>query len=224
MGKPVQKRQCARMIPIRDENGKVVRDAHGKALLRQCRGWAMHGVDQCPTHAGHKTRKQSMTHRQARGVRKLLAECDLPDQHPVDGLLEVVRHAGGMFRLLSEMVGDLDAHPGGETLLADEDGNVVKAGALYGLDHNKDGAPHILVELYGVWSDRYARACKLALDADIDERLVRNAEATSELLFGAIGRALSAADLSPVQAGRVRAALAAELRTFTGPGALEVKA
>lgn len=153
-------------------------------------------------------------------IAQLLKECDLPEQHPLDGLLEVVRHAGAMMRMLGGLVGELTTHPSEaeEAWSMNEEGELVirREGALYGPNHLGDATPSVLVSLYGLWSDRYARACKLALDANIDERLVRNAEATSEALFTAIGRALDAAELTPVQQGKLRGALAQELRRHTG--------
>jgi hypothetical protein len=157
----------------------------------------------------------------AGAVAKLMQECDIPDQHPINGLLEVVRHAGAMMRLLSVLVGKLELDPGEVKLSYNDKGDVTKytvgEDALYGLDHSGDGASHILVIMYGQWSDRYARACKLALDANIDERLVRNAESTTEALYKAVGLALDKAELDPRQAAAFSTTLAEELRKLAGP-------
>lgn len=151
-------------------------------------------------------------------VAALLRECDLPEQHPIDGLLEVVRHTGAMMRLLGFLVSELDLAPG-ITVHKTEDGVVKVASddAIWGLNHNEDQASHVLVGLYGQWSDRYARACKLALDANIDERMVRNAEATTQVMYNAVSKALENANLTPDQAALFGKTLATELRKVVGP-------
>lgn len=153
------------------------------------------------------------------GIAQLLKECDLPEQHPIDGLLEVVRHSGAMMRLLGYIVGGLeyeDRAPG-------EEGPAVKnTDKLVGFNHLADQAANAYVGLYAEWSDRYARACKLALDANIDERLVRNAEATTGTFLTAFEEALADAQLDPAQAQRFTKTLADKLRKVGGP--LDVRA
>lgn len=140
------------------------------------------------------------------GIAKLLQECDLPEQHPIDGILEVVRHSGAMMRLLGYIVGGLEND---ETA-----GNTKK---LVGFNHLGDQVANAYVGLYGEWADRYARACKLALDANIDERLVRNAEATTGIFLEAFEGALAEANLDPEQARRFTTSLATRLRKVSGP-------
>jgi hypothetical protein len=70
---------------------------------------------------------------------------------------------------------------------------------------------------YERWASLYMRACKTALDADIDERLVRNATATSNSFFRALSTALDAAQLGPEQRVAFTEAMAKELRKL-GPG------
>lgn len=156
-------------------------------------------------------------------VAQLLREADLPEQHPVDGLLEVVRHSGAMMRLLGHLVGGLATHPNsGEIWSMGEDGELVvrKEDSLYGPTSSGEAAPSVLVQMYERWTQIYGRACKLALDANIDERLVRNAEQTSEVMFRAIGDALEAGQLTPSQREAIVGSLAASLRKY-GPVALK---
>lgn len=154
-------------------------------------------------------------------IAKLLKECDVTDQHPMDGLLEVVRHAGAMFRLLAGMVGELDVLPGHSIVGVNEDGSpAVKSIGFTGFNHLGEEVPGVLVQMYGLWADRYARACKLALDAGIDERMVRNAEMTSSLFFDAISGAIRDAGLSPEQTLAMRRSLAERLRSMAAPGML----
>jgi hypothetical protein len=141
------------------------------------------------------------------GIAELLQECDLPEQHPLDGLLEVVRHSGAMMRMLGYVVAGLELDKEGTA-------NTKK---LVGFDRFNEQTANAYVELYGQWSDRYARACKLALDANIDERLIRNAEATTTIFVEAMEDALKEANLDPAQAARFSKALADRLRKLAGP-------
>lgn len=150
-------------------------------------------------------------------VAQLLRDADLPAQHPLDGLLEVVRHSGAMMRMLAHEVAKLEVL--GEVGGAEgEDGRWtfwMKNDSLTGVDHEGDQTAHILVTLYERWSLLYMRACKTALDANIDERLVRNAEATSEKFLRAFVAAVEAAKLSSAQAAVLRTTLANELRSIS---------
>ena len=183
------------------------------------------GLDVCRLHGG-STPNAVMTNRKAftqmqldlmsGEIAQLMDACDIPQQHPLDGLLEVVRHSGAMMRMLGGLIGELAKEPGGEQWAMSDEGQLLvrKMDALWGPDHKGDAKEHILVALYGLWSDRYARACKLALDANIDERLVRNAEATSDAFLGALTRALAKAGLTKEQSTILRTELASELRSL----------
>ena len=167
-----------------------------------------------------------MRHTVERGLRALMEEHDIPDQHPLDALLEVVRVSGMMVRLLTSLVSELEVHPGTEDLLVGEDGTVIRSAAMYGPKPSTgDAAPHVLVEMLGSWSERSARASKLALDAKIDERLVRQAESTSARMYEAITRALVDVGLTESQERALRSALARELRATVGiPPTMELTA
>jgi hypothetical protein len=89
--------------------------------------------------------------------------------------------------------------------------NVEKPG-LWGHDHNGDQAPHVLVNLLGFWTDRYMRACKMALDAGIDERMIRNAETTSNTFLTAFKRAIETVNLTEPQRMALDQAMAREVR------------
>jgi hypothetical protein len=177
----------------------------------------MAGQEVCRLHGGatpvaRERAAEKLAFAQAEGeVAEMLHEYDMPELHPIDGLLEVVRHTGGMMRMLGALVGTLDIDPHGLVFKMDNE-------ALHGFNHAGDQAAHVLVTLYGVWSDRYARACKLALDANIDERLVRNAESTTSAIYGAIESALIKAQLTPEQAGIFTRELGASMRRLMGPG------
>lgn len=146
----------------------------------------------------------------------LMREMDMPDQHPIDGLLEVVRVSGAMMRLLTIKVGELAHKPGEVELSVSPQGELNEAAidGFWAPNNNREMTPHVYVQLLGVWSERYAKACKLALDANIDERLVRNAEATSDLMFKAIEEAIGNAALTPEQNDVLISSLANSLRKY----------
>lgn len=162
------------------------------------------------THVKEAAARRAVWEAAEGGVAQLLRECDLPEQHPIDGLLEVVRHSGAMMRLLGFMVSELDTH---------KESGEHKYGldAIIGFDSVMEQAQNIYVKMYGEWADRYARACKLALDANIDERLVRNAEATTGVFLEALEEALKDAKLEPTQAAAFTKSLATRLRKLAGP-------
>lgn len=156
-------------------------------------------------------------------IGQLMREVDVPDQHPVEGLLEVVRVSGSMMRLLTIKVGELAEEPSiDEVLIEGKDGSlstkrVAGDDAFWGLNYQGEMAPHIYVQLLKTWTERYERACKTALEAGIEERLVRNAEQTSNVMFTAVQSAMSQADLTDAQKATFVKTLAGELQKVAGP-------
>lgn len=182
----------------------------------------------CPSHGGslgHVKSKalERITFASAEGeIAALLRSVDMPDQHPIEGLLEWVRHSSAMYRMLGHMVAELKRDPSIRVFatvddkgkehtvkIADEDG-------IWGVSHTGDAVPHVLVTLYRQWGETAAKAMKLALDAGIDERLVRIAENQTDEVFSALSRAVLVADLAPEQRQALMTALAEELRKMHG--------
>jgi hypothetical protein len=195
---------------------------HNRKTGNPCRTNPIRGGDTCQKHGKGKHITEAAMKRyqfaNAEGeIAALLRDADLPQQHPLDGLLEVVRHSGAMMRMISLQVSKLK-EKGVVGMEHDDMGKphyYMKQEGFTGVDHEGDSAAHVLVQLYERWSLLHMRACKTALDANIDERLVRNAEATSEKFFRAFAKAVDSADLTPVQASRLRNTLAAELRSMS---------
>lgn len=154
-------------------------------------------------------------------IAQLMRECDIPDQHPIEGLLEVVRISGSMTRLLTVKVGELEEEPSVEDMLVESnDGSlsikkVATGDAFWGLNHQGEMVPHVYVQMLKVWSERYERACKTALDAGVAERQVRLAESEGELLATAIKGILSALNLTPEQWSIAPKVVAAQLRQIS---------
>lgn len=204
---------------------------------RRCRRPPTRGTHVCSKHGGatpqllEKLEKARYIESREGEIAQLLDVCDLPDQHPIEGLLEVVRHSGKMFRMLEGLVADLKTDPTRDHVILgmNDDGEPVYRAVygddgLWGLDANGNMAPHVLVNLYEKWAGIYARACKMALDAGIDERRVQLAEQTTETMFNAVTRAMTTIAMQPDVRDAFTRALATELRTVGVDRALEMKA
>lgn len=136
-------------------------------------------------------------------VGELLEEMSIESQHPIEGLLEAVRQSGAMMRMMSHLVGELDIGFDVEMVLTPwGDDYIVDSKSLYGPNSKGDGAPHVLVNLYGVWLERHAKVCKLALDAGIAERQLRIEESKAAQLAMAIRGVLTDLNLSAEQQAR----------------------
>lgn len=204
----------------------------------RCKRWAIKGGRVCRSHGGAAPQVRAAAERRleqdriAGEVSELLDRFDIPDEHPLEGLISVVRSTGRMMRALESLVRSLDLRPdvlvdvvgdglerGGDTGLRFETTN----DPLYGPDHKGDGKPHVLVEMWRTWSEQYARVCKLALDAGVDERRLQMEAAEVDTLYAATMKALMAAEVSSAQQNVFAQALAAELRGESMPP-LEVRA
>lgn len=188
-----------------------------KGLTGFCRS---HGA-QLPSVALASDRKLALMSAQGE-IADLMRECDIPDQHPIDGLLEVVRVSGSMMRLLAIKVGELsedteiqeslleNPKTGAITLLRSTDNS-----AFWGVDKDGQMVPHIYVQLLKIWSERYEKACATALSAGIEERRIRLAEDTADTFFSALSKAIVIAGLDPEMKAALNQALAEQLRVHT---------
>lgn len=136
------------------------------------------------------------------------------DIDPLDAMLEQVREAAANVAALRSAVENLDPGIGlvsaPEYVVADvvsgfdeevRHDRLTRVEGIYGKDHTGDGAPHVLVTMYGQERDRLVKYAKLCLDAGVDERRIRLAEATGRALAGVVEAAVSAALDSVRQAG-----------------------
>jgi hypothetical protein len=183
-----------------------------KRTGQRCRQWAMHGLSVCWRHGGAASQVKA---RGAQRVAQWTARRELVrlgaavDVHPIDALLEMVREAAGNVAFLRGRVSELDQQAGLVALPSDAD-QLFRAEGIYGPDHQGDGKRHILVAMYDEERDRLAKFAKLALDAGVDEKLVRIAEAQGQQLAGVVRAAVRAAAADGEQAGLEAAA--AEMR------------
>lgn len=205
----------------------------GSNPLEPCTKNPLRALGVCRSHGGttvlaRRKQEQRLALMSAEGeIGQLMRECDVPDQHPIDGLLEVVRVSGSMMRLLTIKVGELAEEPGVEDVLVESPRGDLSTrrrateDAFWGLNKDGEMAPHIYVSLLRVWTERYERACKTALEAGIEERRIRLAEDTTDTLFTAFQTAIAVAGLDPAMQQALKLALAAELRKASPVNVIE---
>lgn len=208
--------QCTGMSVIRDENNEAVRDyVTRQPMLKPCKQHAVRGMDKCIVHCTplerQKASQATWMARHEKDVGELMFAMDI-EMHPMDGLLECVRVSGTMVRMFQVLVSELPEEPYVDLGMRGDNPTETYVPGLWGKDHNGDQAPHVLLNLLQIWTDRYTRACKMALDAGIDERMVRNAESTSGLFLSAFERALRSMPLSDEVKRTLSETMAREVR------------
>lgn len=209
--------QCTGMSVVRDENHEAIRNylPPHEPFLRRCQGHAVRGLDKCIIHCTslerQKASQATWMARHEKDVADLMFALDI-EMHPMDGLLECVRIAGTMTRMFQVLVSEQAEAPYVDLVMVGTSPMEVERPGLWGKDHNGDQAPHVLLNLLQIWTDRYTRACKMALDAGIDERMVRNAESTSGVFLTAFEKALRSMPLSDEVKRNLSEAMAREVR------------
>lgn len=199
----------------------------GKKAGEPCSNTPRKGGYVCRFHGGAIKRVQRAAETRlalmsAQGeIAQLMRDCDLPDQDPAAGLLEVVRVSGAMMRLLTVKVGELSEDPVvNEVLVESKTGELStkKVSDLNGFwGYSKDGemTPHPYVQLLKVWNERYEKACAVALSSGIAERQVKLAENQAELLATAVKAILTGLNLTPEQWELAPTVVATQLRALS---------
>jgi hypothetical protein len=181
--------------------------AHQKGTGLPCGRWPKGAARACRSHGGgagqveEAGRRRAEEQRVAGEVADLLDRYDEPGTSTSERLLAVVRRTGAMVAVWEHLVRGLELHPqvieevvgdglgiGGQTGTV----HVTANQALYGRNHLGDGAAHIVVEEYRHWLVEHARVCKLALDADVEERRVQVVEDQARLLAQVLSGASAA--------------------------------
>lgn len=211
-------KKCSAKSKVYGGDGYPVMGEDGKPQYKPCQNWAIRGGTVCDVHGGRNpvawnaAQDRLETVKIERRVAEFLEEHNQDKLHPHDGLLNVVHRTGAMVSFLGMLVGELEP---GQPAVTIEDGEVhINNRALYGPDHLGDASPHVLMGLYQDWLHDHARACKLAIDAKLDERLVRQAESTTERLFAAVGRAMLDSGMPEEMAAQFRQSLANSIRVM----------
>jgi hypothetical protein len=210
--------KCSGLSVVRDDNGEAIRNyiPPHEPLMKPCENTALRGAEKCLNHISNMERQMAQQsifmQRHGKDVADLMFALDI-EMNPMDGLMECVQVTGTMTRMFQLLVSELEEGPVTETHVT-RNGDLVEMErpGLFGHDHNRDQAPHVLLNLLTMWTDRYMRACKMALDAGIDERMVRNAEHTSGVFISAFERALRSMPLSDEVKRNLSAAMAREVR------------
>jgi hypothetical protein len=156
----------------------------------RCGNWPIRGAVVCHKHGGSSPQVRAAARRRLQrqqldgDLGKLLAELeiDAAERHPVQLLLDALARTWSMVNVLGALVGGLGTDATG-------------SGGLAGPNHLGDGAPHVLVDMYGVWLDKAARTSKLALDAGVEERAVRIEEERGRLIADVFRQVFADAEL-----------------------------
>ncbi len=166
--RPVQYEERRRLEP-REQKYKIC-GADSRRLGRKCErpaGWGTDhvGYGPCKLHGGTLKGVRAQAHKTM-----IMEEmqgtfgANMPvDIHPTDALLELVKMTAGYVRWLNKEVGDL--------------ASVTQYNKQTG---GKD--TDALVRMLGEYTDRLARFSKMALDAGVEERMVRLAEQQGDLI------------------------------------------
>lgn len=190
-------------------------------------GWGTDhaGIGRCKLHGG-----STPTHRRSAEVecqRRAVASLGLSlEVDPAEALLDAVHEAAANVAFLREIVSALPVHPEPDELVGssrDSKGQIVQqwrhgeAGLYRNTFHvsgqpTGEARPNVLLTLYSEERDRLVRYAKAALDAGVEERRVRLAEAEAADLFAGIGQAIRAAAMTAQQAEVFQRSLADSLR------------
>ncbi|MBK5223869.1 MAG: hypothetical protein JJE52_13560 [Acidimicrobiia bacterium] len=95
---------------------------------------------------------------------------------------------------------------------------VVTEPALIDPSHLGDMKINPLVVEYRAWTSEHAKACKLALDAGVDAKLVQLAQSEAQNVAKSVMAAINDLDLTPEQAAKAPQVIANILRAITGEG------
>lgn len=208
----------AHITQDRDDNGKVAGDPCTQAPRK--------GGYVCRFHGGStrhiaKAAQLRLVLGEAEGeIADLMRACDIPEQDPVSGLLEVVRVSGAMMRLLHLKVGELAEDPELHDVLVEGRNGELSVKTVsgrqgfWGLSKDGEMVPHPYVQLLRLWSERYEKACKTALDAGVAERQVRVEEQKGELFAVAVRAILDGLNLTPEQWELAPTVVATQLRAL----------
>lgn len=156
---------------------------------QQCRSWAVRGSTVCRMHGGTAKQVKAKAQKNVaewKATRELGKMGCAVDVHPLDALLEMVCEAAGNVHYLRTRVEDL---------------HLTEVNDLTGVTE-----ANALVKLYEQERDRLAKFSKMALDAGVDERQVRIAEAQGQQLAAVVRAAVAAAAVGGEQAGLKAAA------------------
>lgn len=175
---------------------------HKKSTGAACQASPVHGATVCSKHgaqAGPVKRRAAervAVAKVERTVGDLLAQHDIPDQHPFVALLDLSRRMSAMTRMLEQLVSE------------------------YRTEGHEDEM-HAAMAVYERFGRLSAQVSKTVLDANLEERMVRINEDAADYITDQVQAALRVAmyraDLLPAQMETIRGVVASELRSLPTP-------
>lgn len=203
----------------RQKGGTLCLQRHGKA-------------PQVKRKAAENLERQEAERRMAKALTSITPNPTFSD--PLQGLLWEVAMSAQAVEWLAEQVAQLnvpDPKNSGipdtvEAILNDEDDDrrnrwrdklgrpiiYQDPAALWGADHEGDGAPHILWKMWNEERERHVRTCAIAIKAGVSERMVALAEQQGTLVVRIITYMLDNLGVDEPTRERGRQLAAAEMR------------
>lgn len=175
---------------------------HKRKTGAACRANPVGGTTLCSKHGGMTPviRKAGAARKAEADVERTLAQMVAghyrPDEHPLAVLVNLQRRLAARERALDELAGEYHAVGHEDHLQA-------------------------TLRLANDTARLSAQVSKMALDANIEERIAQISERDADRLFGAVRKAMRAVDLSLAQEDGFRKALSAELLGDMTPEARE---
>lgn len=194
---PIRARYCA----AKNREGKPCR----RAPVRNDVVCVQHGGGTAV--AARRQEVNSQIAETVKALKKLGVE--VVQRDPREVLLEQVYNSAAMAQALAGMIRDLEERQlkaiGDIDYISTDDGVVP-------VPDPEGSVAQARLDLYAQWVDRAARVAKMALDAGIEERLVRLAEGQATLIVQTMRNVLTQLDLTPEQLERASKLAANELR------------
>jgi hypothetical protein len=192
---------CWAGVKLRDAAGNILYDENGEAQTKRCPNNPIKGQRTCVFHGGHSAGavRRGLERNAIASAKASLVRLGISIQgDPREVLLAQVYAAYGMMLGAQQLV---------QTIEKPED---VFEETEQGLRYQA------YLTLYESWVDRAAKIAKMALDADIDERMVHLAEGQAKAMVETLKLVVlhEALKLSPEQAELALQLLGNALRTY----------
>lgn len=198
--------------PTADDGGKFCggKRKQSPGTCTRPAGWGTDhpGIGKCKLHGGSTTNHQR--HAAHEKARRVVAGLNLRREiDPHEALLEEVHRAAGIVAWLDEKVRSL---PEGELTWGVTQEVTRQSGETPGVDTTQSAELSVWVKWWQQERAALAKVSKLALDAGVEERQVRLAEAQGAKLAQVIRDILADLDLTPEQQARVPVVVPRRLR------------
>lgn len=195
------------------QTGRRTCIGHRKSDGKACTSWPIPGSNVCINHGGRAPqvrRKASANMEYWEEMRRVTqgltsAGIDLEQKDPIRELLWAVATSSHAVKWLGYKVAelvtpDVSGDPTADVIGIDDEGNPrrpTQAQLLYAADEQGTFRTHPLWKEWNAERQRHARFAKLAVDAGVSERMIRIAEAQSEIIVETMLYALDQLRLGP---------------------------